>query len=191
MATKKEFKDFLKRNNLTYDQLMDIYRDIALTNSLVANLLYISKVKIEDLRIDLLEQILPQKEKDLQRIEEEKIEQERIEKERCEKEKSEVVKMSRFEDDVLEGIDNGDIFGEDDLNKIIDEFEIHRDDGENNRWTRNVTSIVEICGRFFSINWQEGLTENQMNSYYYQPVEVEKHEYEKTIKVVEWIEKTK
>lgn len=191
MATKKEFSAFLKRNNLTYEQLCDIYRDVALTNTLVNNLMHISCIKVEDLRIDLIEQLLTQKEKDLKSIEEEKIEAERLEKERLEKEKNEIKKISSFEEDVLEGIDSCQIFSEDDLNKIISEFEIHRDDGENNRWTRNVTSIIEICGRFFSINWQEGLTENQMNSYYYQPVEVEKHEYEKTIKVVEWIEKTK
>ncbi len=108
MATKKEFKDFLKRNNLTYDQLMDVYRDVALTNSLVNNLLNISNVKIEDLRLDLLEQILTQKEKDLQRIEEEKIEQERIE--RLEKERLEeqaILKSLSKETIILNKIDSG------------------------------------------------------------------------------------
>lgn len=45
------------------------------------------------------------------------------------------------------------------------------------------TSVYRICGRYFAIDWREGLTKPQN---YSQPYEVAKHEYEKTIKVVEW-----
>ena len=125
MANKIEFKDFLKRNNLTYDQLMDIYRDVALTNSLVANLLYISKVKIEDLRLDLLEQMLTQKEKDLQRIEEEKIEHARIEqleKERLEEQA--ILKSLSKETIILNKIDSGYKFDEDELFSLVNTYSI-------------------------------------------------------------------
>lgn len=50
-------------------------------------------------------------------------------------------------------------------------------------------SVVCLCGRYFSIYWEEGLTEYQPNEFYDQPEEVEKHEYDKTIHVVEWIPK--
>lgn len=50
-------------------------------------------------------------------------------------------------------------------------------------------SIVCLCGRYFSIYWEEGLTEYQENEFYDQPEEVEKHEYDKTIHVVVWVPK--
>ncbi len=187
MATKKEFKDFLKRNNLTYDQLMDVYRDVALTNSLVNNLLNISNVKIEDLRLDLLEQILTQKEKDLQRIEEEKIEQERIE--RLEKERLEeqaILKSLSKETIILNKIDSGYKFDEDELCSLVNTYSIFTEFGENLRFTRYASDVIDLNGRTFMIVSQRGLTDNLPDEYTEQPYEVVKYEYEKTIKVVEW-----
>ena len=66
--------------------------------------------------------------------------------------------------------------------------EVDRIYGENRRWTRSVRSIFEVEGRFIALDWEEGLTEQQDDVFYDQPIEVEKHEYEKTIIVTEWKE---
>lgn len=63
------------------------------------------------------------------------------------------------------------------------------DDIENGkgRWRENMVTVFEVGGRYFAIEWECGLTERQENEYNSQPVEVKKHEYEKTFTVTEWI----
>lgn len=65
--------------------------------------------------------------------------------------------------------------------------EVDREEGEDLRWVKPVTSIFELCGRFFAIDWYEGLTEYQSNEFYDQPYEVTKHT--KQITVTEWVRK--
>lgn len=65
--------------------------------------------------------------------------------------------------------------------------EVDREEGENLRWVKPITSIFELCGRFFAIDWYESLTECQNNEYYEQPYEVTKHT--KQITVTEWVRK--
>ena len=67
-------------------------------------------------------------------------------------------------------------------------------EGENRRWSRSMTTIIEISGRYFKIYWEEGLTEYQDDCCFEQPAEVEKIEYDKiipehTVRVVEWVDK--
>ena len=69
------------------------------------------------------------------------------------------------------------------------------EEGENRRWSRTVTSIAKINGRYFKILWEEGLTEYQDNSVWDAPIEVNKLEYDKivpehTVHIVEWVEKS-
>ena len=52
------------------------------------------------------------------------------------------------------------------------EWEVMKDEGEDRRWSRSITSLIEINGRYFTIDWEHGLTENQDNSYMNQPIEV-------------------
>lgn len=94
-----------------------------------------------------------------------------------------------YEKEFLEKIDSGKELSEGELRDLICRYEIESEYGENRRWTRSVESIVCLCGRYFSIYWEEGLTEYQPNEFYDQPEEVEKHEYDKTIHVVEWVPK--
>lgn len=65
--------------------------------------------------------------------------------------------------------------------------EVDRKEGEDLRWVKPITSIFEICGRFFAIDWYKGLTEYQNNEYDEQPYEVTKHT--KQITVTEWVRK--
>ena len=64
---------------------------------------------------------------------------------------------------------------------IVEEIE-----GEDHRWDREMETIFQAGGRYFSICWRRGLTECQENEFWEQPVEVRKHTYQKTITVTEW-----
>lgn len=60
------------------------------------------------------------------------------------------------------------------IRTLVEKFadETKRVYGENGRWTRSVTDIVEEGGRFYRIDWQNGLAELQENEYDNQPVRV-------------------
>lgn len=45
-------------------------------------------------------------------------------------------------------------------------------DDELNRWSRNVQTIIKYKNKYYSILWEEGLTEYQDNGIYEQPYEV-------------------
>lgn len=96
--------------------------------------------------------------------------------------------MDNFGRELIDKIDNADSLTERELRTFVWEVgeEVDREEGENRRWSRSVNVIKQVDDRFFSINYEEGLTESQDNEYYEQPEEVVKHEYEKTITVTEW-----
>ena len=61
--------------------------------------------------------------------------------------------------------------------------------GENNRWTRSVTTIFKYKGKLYALDWEQGLTEYQDNEFYYQPYEVE--EYKELIEITKYRAKEK
>ena len=90
---------------------------------------------------------------------------------------------------LLDKIDSGYEFTEQELDKLIwSRYRFDEYEGDENRWTRNIKTIVKIDKRYFAIRWECGLTEYQDNCDYQQPIEVELHEYTKTITVREWKE---
>ena len=97
--------------------------------------------------------------------------------------------MEPYEVDFLERFDRGEKFDRNELKEcrydflVVDEIE-----GDAGRWTTAVRTIFEVGGRFFSLRWDRGLTEMQENEFMYQPKEVVKRTYEKTIEVTEWME---
>ena len=95
--------------------------------------------------------------------------------------------MNNFIERILEKIDNGKTLLEHELQKLIWNYEIETDYGENGRWSRFVRTIVKLGERTFAVDWEQGLTESQPDEYHHQPVEVILRTYEKTITVNEWI----
>lgn len=95
--------------------------------------------------------------------------------------------MDKYEEELLKKIDSKKELTESEIREILG-CEIESEYGDNRRWSRSVTTISQIGDRYFSTDWEEGLTEYQQNEYYEQPVEVEKVTYEKTIIVTEWKE---
>lgn len=95
------------------------------------------------------------------------------------------------EQEFLERFYNGKTFSEEELRDIVKEeiFDIvdTQLDNELHRWTRHVTTIFEVKGGLFALEWQQGLTEDCDDEFYNQPYEVEKKE--KTVKVVEYVKR--
>ena len=58
-------------------------------------------------------------------------------------------------------------------------------EGDKSRWSVYTQSIIKLRDKYFSIDWDQGLTEIQEDEFYNQPYEVKK--VEKMIPVTEWI----
>ena len=77
----------------------------------------------------------------------------------------------------------GEDLSDSDINSLIYNFdEIHREEGEDRRWSKSVLSVVDIEGELYAIEWEQGLTENQENEFYNQPYPVELKTEEVVIK---------
>lgn len=187
MATKREIKELLTRLNLK-EQDMDSFWDENIGTNLLVKTLNEHGKTWKDLNISVMEKLPTQKERDKIMMEEKKCKEEEQRRLELEQQEQEKYYKENFEEIVLIKIDNGEKLTEDEIKTLVWEFkEINREYGEKGRWTRVVTSIIEIKDRTFAIDWEEGLTEYQENEYYYQPYEVKLHSYEKTIVVNEWV----
>lgn len=92
-------------------------------------------------------------------------------------------------DEIIKAIDTGKKLDEKILTELAYEYSVNDEYGENRRWSRFVRSIIDLKGRYFAIDWDQGLTEMQPDEFYEQPYEVELKEYDKVIHVKEWIKK--
>ena len=97
--------------------------------------------------------------------------------------------MDKWELELLAKIDNKEKLTESEISDLVCECEDEVKYGQNRRWSRSATTISKLGDRYFRIEWENGLTENQPNEFYNQPTEVELKEYEKIVKVKEWIVK--
>ena len=89
-----------------------------------------------------------------------------------------------WEEEIINKINNGISLSEDEMKELVfDGYSVHTDYGENRRWTRTVDDVILLTDKnnnryFYSISWEEGLTESQENEFYDQPIRV--YPYEKT-----------
>ena len=93
--------------------------------------------------------------------------------------------MDDFEKKMLSKIDSGESLTSSELSRLVYNYDIDTEEGDDGRWVRGMYTVVELCGRHFGISWFKGLTECQDSEFDFQPEEVEKHE--KVITVTEWL----
>ena len=191
MAYKKEINPWLKENGYTWEQMDKFWDESCEIVSLCSQLRRSGK-EWNDLNMHLIAQLPTIKEKVLEQIKQDAIkEQEKIEADRKAKEEKEFYN-AHFDEIIVSKIDNDEELTETELKRVVYEGdEISIVNGDNRRWSRTNTSIIKIRNRFFSIDWEEGLTEGQDNQFFCQPIEVVKEEYEKTIIVTRWTQITK
>lgn len=185
MATKKEIKELLKELGQTELQMDAFWNELIETNWKVKSLSNAGKTW-RDMNASVIKEIPTQKQRDLEFAERGALEEQTKKLAELEAKTKQKYYNDHFEEIIINKIDNGEKLSERELSTLVWEYEIERDNG---RWTRSISSVVQLQDRCFCLNWEEGLTESQENEFYYQPYEVEKKTYEKTITVTEWIKK--
>jgi len=92
-----------------------------------------------------------------------------------------------FVDEILTKLDNKENLTDREFSKLVYNYSINEENQDWGRWTMGMYTVAKLKDRYFSINWEQGLTESQDDCFYEQPVEVLPHTYEKTVTVTEWI----
>ena len=177
MNKKPNINKIINEMGYTYDEMQAFWDELKETNSKV-KMLSNSGVNWDDMSANVIRELPTQKQRDLAKKKEQKKKVEQAEKEE-----------ESFEEYILKKIDKNESLTERELKTLVFDYEIEKEYGENRRWTRSVNTIISLLDRTFEICWEQGLTECQENEFYNQPVEVEKHTYEKTITVTEWRKK--
>lgn len=94
----------------------------------------------------------------------------------------------KFDNNILTKIDNNEELTAEEVEYLILEHTCDTIKGEERRWSRFDTCIVKFKGRYFSLEYEYGLTELQESEYYPQKA-TEVVQVEKTIVIKEWVEK--
>lgn len=184
----KEQKQWMKQAGYTEAQLDAFWEGLLETNPLVKNL-NSHGMTWRDMNLSCVQQLPTQKERDLKAIAEKEA-REKAEKEAAlKKQIDEEYYWEHFDEIMLQKIDRKEALTEKELRELVFGNEVETENGDNRRWSRTNTTIIELKGRFFSIDWEQGLTEYQENEFNNQPIEVEKKTYPKTIMVTEWVVK--
>lgn len=188
MATKREINKWLKENGYTWEMMQAFWDECIPTNPIIANA---SKngINWDRMNMSVISELPTQKQRDLDYIREKKEKEKAEAEEKRRKEEEAKYYAEHFEEIIVNKIDNGEKLTEEELKEIVWDYDVESSYGDNRRWTRSVSTVVSMCGRYFMVDWKEGLTEYQENEFWEQPYEVERKEYEKTIKVVEWVKK--
>ena len=188
MASEKQIKQLLKDMHLSKEDMQKYFDELEDTNQVVSTLKR-SGCNWTDLHISVIAQIPTQKEKDLEAQDGKHLEELKKAKQQEDEQKKKKYYEDHFEELMVEKIDTGESLTKDEIIRIT-EYEIERGYGDSGRWTRDVSTVLKMCDRFFMLNWRQGLTEYQGHEFYTQPYEVEKKEYEKMVVIKEWIPKS-
>lgn len=180
MATKKEINIFLKSNNLTESDMDNYWYDLRKTNWIVKNISEHGK-SWRDMNMTVISQVPTQRQRDIESEERKKKESEDKKDKKLREKQEEEYYESHFEEVMLKKIDNSEELTERELSRLAYEHEVDHEEGNNRRWSRTITSYVQLQDRFFVVNWEQGLTESQDNEFYDQPYEVEKQIHEEII----------
>lgn len=188
-STKAERTALLKKLGYTESDMQKFWNECKGINHKI-KMLANAGLNWTDLTIHQIEQLPTLKETTLRQLEE-KAKQEDIEYERkAHENEAEDYYWKHLEKIMLNKIDRGEALTEDEIRKLVYEYEYEdiSDASENSvlRWTRIKKTIVKIDNRYFRIIWQKALTEMQEDIFEYQPVEVEA--YEKIVVVKGWRE---
>ena len=184
--TKKELKSLIKDMGYTYEE-MQAFWDELVQNELNSKVCMLAKNGINwDSLTESVIRTIPTLKEDTLRKRQEQAEAEREEAERAKREAEEKAYYEEhFEDIMLEKLESGEGLTESELKTLIFEYEVHKEYGDKLRWVRPVFTVFELNGKYFGVNWFEGLTEMQENEFNEQPFPVEKRI--KVVEVEQWV----
>lgn len=182
-----EQRAWMKESGYTEKQLDEFWKLNSDTNKLIRSLCAIN-FTWRDMNMSVVKQLPTLKERDMKALAEQEAKKRTEEEKKLQEEAERKYYWEHFDEIMLKKIDSGEKLTEKEMRELVCGYDVATEYGDNRRWTRSITTIIELKGRFFSIDWEEGLTECQENEFYDQPKEVRKHTYEKTITVTEWIQ---
>jgi len=73
------------------------------------------------------------------------------------------------------------------IEELVWESDVETFHGENRRWSRSNSTVVEYEGKFYELYWEEGLTEGQENEFEAQDAPEVKQVTE-TLAVTKWVD---
>ena len=186
-TTKKERLELCKRLGYTEEQMQEFWNGCIEINSNI-KILHNAGHNWTDLCVWQMEKLPTLREETLKILEEQAKKEEQDLKDKQEVENLKKYYEEHFYEIMFNKIINKEPLTEQELRTLVSYYTIESSKDEDRRWSRTVTSIIELNDRYFAIIWEEGLTESQENSFLNQPYEVELNEYEKVqvIKVREW-----
>ena len=88
--------------------------------------------------------------------------------------------------DILDRLNKHEDLDEWEIEDLVYNHDIYEKIIDRGRWEDYMFTVVEIENRYFGINWNRGLTEQQEDSFLDQPYEVAKKTITKTITVDEF-----
>lgn len=95
----------------------------------------------------------------------------------------------QLEEIILKKIENKEQLTAEDVEMLIykDGFNIETVVIDKYRWTELVNTIIELGGKYYSVYWEQALTENQ-EDYFESQLAIEVEKKKKVIETHEWVE---
>lgn len=88
-----------------------------------------------------------------------------------------------WEERIKMKLENGVKLEEDEIREMVFGLpEVYEEEGDEGRWERYMTTVVDLLGDHYAINWSRGLTESQDNYFYAQPYRVKVETKEVVVK---------
>src|SRR5574344_286041 len=163
MAYKKDIKPYLKENGYTWED-MDKFWDECCEVNWKCKMIKKSGKSWNDMTMYQIQQLPTLKETTLQQKKQKENEEKLKDEEEQKKKDEENYYLDHFDELMVKKIDSGEILTGREL-RTFQEYEIENTTGDNRRWSRTVYSICKVCGRYFNLTWEEGLTECQENEF--------------------------
>lgn len=176
-STVKERKQILKELGLTADDMVRFWNECVGLNPIITNLNN-SGLTWEDLTGHQIRQLPTLKEVTSKHLKEVEEKEEARKKAAEEAEAYKQYYREHLDEILLKKIDDREELTEEELSLLVHCHEVYSNYGSNERWTRPVSTIVEIGDRKFCIHWMEALTECQEDEFMEQPFEVVERERE-------------
>lgn len=94
--------------------------------------------------------------------------------------------MTEFKKEMLDKLNKHEKLEEWEIENLVIENKVDEEVNDKGRWEEYMFTVVQLDDKYFGIDWNRGLTENQEDSFMDQPYEVVKETVTKTITVNEW-----
>lgn len=183
MATKKEIDDYCKKSGYTRKQLAQAYKDAKEVNTVIQLFAEVG-ITWDKMAIHQIEELVGLKERTIENLRKKEEEEAKRAAEKKKKDDEKKYYKEHIDEIIINKLSSKEPLSESEIIYLIDNYEISTKKGEDNRWTRDMFTVVEINDKHYAIPWRKGLTEKQENEYSEQPYEVIGKE--KTIVITVW-----